>query len=111
MNRYRIQWTIVSLSQNDDAVDADAHDDDEDNDGCDEEKEDDDDEADEDDEDGNDEEVLCKAKLFTRLFHLDSGSYWAATAVQALKGNIPRGKLSSSDDNFDHKDDDNFDHD
>ena len=106
-----MQWTIVSLSQNDDAVDADAHDDDEDNDGCDEEKEDDDDEADEDDEDGNDEEVLCKAKLFTRLFHLDSGSYWAATAVQALKGNIPRGKLSSSDDNFDHKDDDNFDHD
>ena len=61
-----MQSTIISLSQKDDAVDADFHDDadahDNDNDDA-------------DDEDGDDEEVLCKAKLFTRLFHLDSGSY------------------------------------
>ena len=45
---------------------------------------------DEDDDDEEYEEAVCKAKMFTRLFHLDSGSYWAATAVQALKGNIRR---------------------
>ena len=53
-------WTAKN-----DAVDADAADDYADDDAP-------DDDADDDDES---KEAMCKAKLFTRLFHLDSGSY------------------------------------